>query len=113
MPYVRENGQGELERVEPAPFAGMTGQLPADDARVQVWLAREEVRAHLNRLRDSDLELVRVLEDLVGILVGRGLILYTDLPEAARRKLEARAGERAGLGGLSDLLGDDDGPHLP
>ncbi len=113
MLYVRENSQGELERVELEPFAGMTGSLPADDARLQGWLVREEVRARLGRLRESDLELVRVLEDLVGILVERGLILYTDLPEAARRKLEARAGERAGLGGLSGLLGDDDGHHLP
>lgn len=112
MIYVQQDAQGQLLRVEMEPFAGMTEALPALDERVQAWLAREEARARLSRLKDSDLELVRVLEDLVAVLVERGVIRYTDLPEAAQRKLQARAEARAGLGGLSGLLGDEDEPHL-
>lgn len=107
MIYVQHDEHGQLLRVEMEPFVGMSKALPVIDSQVQAWLAREETRARLSRLRDSDLELVRVLEDLVDVLVERGVIRYTDLPEAAQRKLQARAEERAGLGGLSGLLGDE------
>ncbi|MNG41675.1 hypothetical protein D3C84_1310160 [compost metagenome] len=52
------------------------------------------------------------MEDLVSVLVERGVIRYTDLPEAAQRKLQARAEARSGLGCLSGLLGDEDEQHL-
>lgn len=112
MIYVQHDEQGQLLRVEMEPFAGMTRALPVMDEQVQAWLTREELRTRLSRLKDSDLELIRVLEDLVGVLVERGVIRYTDLPEAAQRKLQERAEARAGLGGLSGLLGDEDEQHL-
>ena len=49
-----------------------------------------------------------MLEDVVSVLVERGVIRYTDLPEAARQKLDQRAIARAEIEGLSGLLGDDD-----
>jgi len=109
MVYVQRDGEGRLLRVEQHPFEGMTETLSMESEELQIWLTtREEVMARLSRLRDSDLELVRVLEDLVAALVSRGVILYTDLPEAALRKLYARAEVRAQLGGLSGLLGDEE-----
>lgn len=112
MIYVQENARGELVRVDMEPFAEMTGSLPVADVRILAWLDREEVRARLGRLKDSDLELIRVLEDLVDVLVARGVIRYTDLPEAAQRKLQQRAETRAGLAGLGGLLGNEDDQHL-
>ncbi|MNV95727.1 hypothetical protein D3C71_1906530 [compost metagenome] len=90
----------------------MTTALPVMDEQVQAWLTREELRTRLSRLKDSDLELIRVLEDLVSVLVERGVIRYTDLPEAAQRKLQARAEVRSSLGCLSGLLGDEDEQQL-
>ncbi|MCQ4347949.1 tryptophan synthase subunit beta [Pseudomonas stutzeri] len=112
MIYVQRDRQGHLLRVEMEPFEGMSEALPASDAQVQTWLEREETRTRLDRLKASDLELIRVLEDLVAVLVERGVIRYTDLPAAAQRKLQERADARAGLGGLSGLLGDEDESHL-
>ncbi len=65
----------------------------------------------MDSLKQSDLELVRVLEDVVSVLVERGVIRYTDLPQAARQKLDQRATARAEIEGLSGLLGDDE-PEL-
>ena len=42
------------------------------------------------RLVESDRELVRVLEDLIRVLVEKGIIDLHDLPEAARSKLLRR-----------------------
>ena len=109
MVYVQRDTEGRLLRVEHEPFDGMTETLAVESAELHNWLtAREEVRERLARLQESDLELVRVLEDVVGLLVEKGVIRYTDLPEAARRKLDQRAVTRAEIEGLSGLLGDRD-----
>jgi hypothetical protein len=109
MVYVQRDGEGRLLRVEHQPFEGMTEILAVENEELHNWLvAREDVHARLARLKDSDLELVRVIEDLVDVLVSRGVIRYTDLPDAARRKLHDRAETRSQLGSLSGLLDDDE-----
>ncbi len=103
MVYVQRDECGHLIRVEMAEFEGMTGYLPADSEELLSWLkAREEIKARLDALNASDLDLIRVLEDVVCVLVERGVIQYTDLPEAARQKLDQRALVRADLEGIGD-----------
>ena len=41
-------------------------------------------------LRDLDVDLVRVLEDVIDLLISRGVFRFTDLPESAREKLMFR-----------------------
>ena len=109
MVYVQRDAEGRLLRVEHQPFAEMSESLPVENEELHAWLAmREDVHGRLAKLKNSDLELVRVLEDLVDVLVSRGVIRYTDLPEAAREKLQERAQVRAKLGGLSSLVGDEE-----
>lgn len=109
MVYVQRDEEGRLLRVEHGPFEGMTETLAVESDELESWLTtREEVKERLTSLKESDLELVRVLEDVVSVLVAKGLIRYTDLPEAARQKLDQRAVTRAQIEGLSGLLGDDE-----
>ena len=60
--------------------------------------------AALELLQASDVELARVTEDLVELLVGKGVILMTELPEAAQMKLLNRRKTRAAL--------DSDAPFI-
>ena len=107
MVYVKRDDYGRLLRVEPEPFEGMTDDLSVESEELATWLkAKEEVKARLTELHSSDLEVLRVLEDVVSVLVERGVIQFTDLPEAARAKLDQRAIARAEIEGLSSLLGD-------
>lgn len=107
MVYVQRDAQGKLLRVEPAPFDGMSEPISVESEELHNWLkVKEEVKARLESLHSSDLELVRVLEDVVNVLVDRGVIQYTDLPEAARTKLDQRAVARADIEGLTSLLKD-------
>ena len=41
----------------------------------------------INALAQSDAELARITEDLITVLVKKGAILFTDLPEAVQTKL--------------------------
>lgn len=62
----------------------------------------------LAMLQKSDLEMVRVLDDLIYLLIRKGVIAITDLPPMAQVKLMNRANARQELGGLEQLLGSDD-----
>lgn len=64
-------------------------------------------------LSQSDTAIARVLEDLVDVLISRGVIQFTDLPAAAQDKLLSRRQTRAQLKNSLDLLpGDGDGGLL-
>ena len=56
----------------------------------------------------ADTEFVRVIEDLIDVLITKNLIMHTDLPEAAQKKLMFRKGLRNRLFGALDLLDSDD-----
>jgi len=57
---------------------------------------------------DSDLGLVRVLEDLVEMLIDRGTFMFNDLPEAAQEKLRNRRGFRKHFAYVETLFGPED-----
>lgn len=60
-------------------------------------------------LAESDAGLARVTEDLIDILITRGVIQFTDFPPAAQAKLLQRRQTRATLSNRLKLLeeGDD------
>jgi hypothetical protein len=67
---------------------------PAQDTRQQ-------------ELEQSDAGLARVTEDLIDILIQRGLIQFTDFPPAAQAKLLQRRQTRAALNQSLQLLDDE------
>ncbi|AYF87563.1 tryptophan synthase subunit beta [Pseudomonas sp. JS3066] len=107
MVFVQRDEKGRVLRVEHEPFDNMTQSMPANDPEVQSWFASRSLHDHLLSLQHSDLELVRVVEDLVQVLVTRGVMSYIDLPEAARRKLQQRAYARSQVVDLGALVPDD------
>jgi hypothetical protein len=117
MFYVQRNTDGRLLRVEAEAYAESTETLPADHPDLQAWFANEVMATshkqllqikQLKQLRQSDLEMIRVLDDLIAVLISKGVILVTDLPEPAQTKLMDRFHAREALGGLSNLVEDDE-----
>lgn len=108
MFYVQRNAQGQLMRVEGQAYANFSETLPADHPDVQAWFASEVVASNLRQLKQSDLDMIRVLDDLIQVLTDKGVIRVTDLPAAAQAKLMDRSQAREALGGLSHLVDDDD-----
>jgi hypothetical protein len=63
----------------------------------------------IQALAASDAELARVTEDLITVLVKKGAILFTDLPEAVQAKLLDREALRGKLdGGKVSFLSEDE-----
>ena len=108
MFYVQRDAQGLLVRVEATAYAEATETLQADNHEIQDWFANQAVENSLKQLKQSDLEMIRVLDDLIQVLTSKGVIRVTDLPPAAQAKLMDRTQAREALGGLSRLIDDDE-----
>ncbi|OGB00334.1 MAG: hypothetical protein A3E79_16675 [Burkholderiales bacterium RIFCSPHIGHO2_12_FULL_61_11] len=85
--------------------AGGWEVVRAAAAEVEAFL--HEVSTQANPLSQTDSELARVLEDLIDVLINRGLIQFTDLPKAAQAKLLERRQTRAQYAHRLELLPDD------
>lgn len=104
MPYVTRDKQGLITSVSLEPLDGSTG-MAADSPELVEFMSR--IGTEHGTLLQSDLHLVRVLEDLINLLIDREVIRFTDLPLPAQDKLMARRSMRESLGGLDLLSGSD------
>lgn len=88
MPFVERDASNRIVAVYSEPRANAGEELPADALELAEFLgAASEARRALTAL---DAELVRVIEDVIDVLIGKGLILPTDLPSAVQEKLSER-----------------------
>lgn len=108
MPFVERDSNGSIVAVHDRPFAGATEELPADHHELAAFQsAGEEARLLRDGLSDSDLDIVRVIEDLIEALLRRGLLLPTDLPSPALTKITQRREMRGRLHALLDPLANE------
>lgn len=101
MPYVKRDNEGRIVSASLEPGAGLE-ELTAASPELLDYAHRMGIE--LSTLQQSDMRLVRVLEDLIDLLIERDLIRFTDLPLPAQEKLMERRSMRQSLRAL-DLLG--------
>lgn len=104
MPYVRRDEQGRIIAVDTEPAAGFA-EVPSTAPELIEFLRGLEPGQP--SLQQSDMRLVRVLEDLIDLLIERDVIRFTDLPLPAQEKLLERRSMRQSLRALN-LLGSGD-----
>jgi len=104
MPYVKRDAQGKVVAVSRLAGEGFDEELPAGAAELDELLGSQPASSSLEA---SDQDLVRVLEDVVDLLIAKGVILFTELPASAQQKILHRQRLRSSLGSSLDLLGDD------
>jgi hypothetical protein len=70
---------------------------------------KQEREALYQALQGTDADLARVTEDLISLLVKKGIILFTELPDAVQTKLLDREKLREQLGKVNvSILSDDE-----
>ncbi|MDP3585613.1 MAG: hypothetical protein Q8R61_10850 [Thiobacillus sp.] len=101
MPYVKRDEQGRISTLSLVPESGLE-EIPATSPELLDFMRNAGMEQ--STLQQSDMRLVRVLEDLIDLLIDRDVIRFTDLPLPAQEKLMERRSMRQSLGAL-DLLG--------
>jgi hypothetical protein len=111
MPYIMRDANGRIAALfaEADPTCGLTEELPCDHPEVTRFLGSNGSKSELiEQLAVSDRDMVRVVEDLIHALIAKGVILFTDLPGPARRKLLARRRLREQLNPLAGMIRSDE-----
>ncbi|MFM9834467.1 MAG: hypothetical protein ACKVOA_00010 [Methylophilaceae bacterium] len=86
------------------------GGKAQDKSQEAILQAQEEIldeeAEKQEAFRESDIQLARVLEDLISMLIDRDFIRFTDFPEPAQKRLIERQGLRM-KGTKLNLLDDE------
>lgn len=113
MPYIQRDSNGTIIAIhkECQPNTRLSTTLDADVLEFILGPLSEGDKTVLE-LFESDLQFIRVLEDLIGILIEKNLVLYTDFPRASMAKMslqkELRERIRKKLSGAAlDSSGDE------
>ena len=116
MPFVRRDSQGRVASVHREQDSHDLQYLPVNHPDVAAFLnsAGEVVSEGRGELLRSDLEMIRVYEDLTDILIGKRIVALTDFPPAAQEKLTRRRRLRSSLSPITEALAQvDDDQGLP
>ena len=105
MPFIKRDESGKIDAVSINESVDFAEFVDAESAKLEVFF--ENARPSADSLRESDSDLVRVLEDLIEMLTAKGVIMFTELPESAQQKILFRKRLRKDRTNALDLLGDE------
>lgn len=109
MPHAHRNAKGELialHQARPLETRDEHGELTAQPATVQT--APDSPAGSKAYLAQTDVGLLRVVEDLVYLLMDKNVIMFTELPVAVQDKLKNRERARESLRQGELLVVDED-----
>lgn len=103
MPFVKRDDEGRIVAIYREIAAGAEEYLPPNSADIVDFL-RETTDVDRPSMLQSDLEMIRVYEDLTDLLIGKNIVMLTDFPPAAQEKLIRRKRLRSSLSPITELL---------
>ena len=106
MPYVLKNSDGTIKAVSDDPVDQQGWEFVEATSKIYTDFL-ESALAMNDPFRESDIQLARVLEDLISLLIERDLLRFTDFPVAAQKRLIARQNMRKN-NPMSDIIDEDD-----
>jgi FMN phosphatase YigB (HAD superfamily) len=114
MPYVARDDQGKIIDVQERETEAAYEQVALDDPELVTYLnnglGHAEIQAELEA---SDMEFIRVIEDVIAVLIDKRVFMLTDLPPAAQEKLSRRYGLRSRLSDLGGIISEQEEFMLP
>ena len=115
MPHIRRNKDGKIVSISAEADDLHTDFVDDASPEIAAFLGRavdpptDGVAEKKQQLLETDLELIRVIEDVIGVLLAKGVFRFDELPIEAQRKLTKRDNLRQSLANPIDFsLGEDD-----
>lgn len=118
MFYVTRSPQGTIRSISEQEDATHKEAIATDHPDVHAFLQRYQCTSdELSALTESDMGVIRVLDDVIDLLIKKDLLQFTELPAAAQSKLLKRRSMRESLPNLSTSstlieTAEDDGEAL-
>lgn len=103
MIYVKRDADNRIIAIFEKDTDGHLEKISPTDKEVTAFLAQCKLNKEQIFLK-TDLELIRVIEDLIQILIAKNIISITDFPISAMEKLVARNKIREQYKGLTGIM---------
>jgi len=104
MIYVKRGATGRVIAVSQEPMDGFEQADEGAASEINEVLAS----ATDNLFQNSDLEFIRVLDDVIDLLISKNLIMFTELPEVVQEKYTQRTQMRERRRESLNLLEDEE-----
>jgi hypothetical protein len=109
MPFIRRNSDGAIIDTCDHARNDAIEFLDAEDPEVLRFVASRAADSDIKeQLNISDIDMARVVEDLIELLIAKGTIAADDLPEIVRLKLKRRRELRRSIASLGQLVAEDE-----
>jgi hypothetical protein len=102
MLYIQRDAEQNVQAIFLTPQPDASEVAALDSADVREFLARGE-QSNRESFLSSDLDLIRVIEDLIQILLQKNLVAITDFPPSVVIKLINRQVIREQIQGVSGM----------
>ena len=95
MRYVARDGAGNILAVYTEPQPGAEDALPIDSPELLSFVLGQDAEMALRAyMASTDSDLLRIIEDLINVLIDRNVVMLSDFPTGAQKKLLRRANIR-------------------
>ena len=108
MPYVIRDSSGRISGVFEQAEVAVAEEIAADDPELKRFLVDQGLSSPDSArqvLAESDLKMIRLVDDLIDLMIDKDVIKFTDLPPAAGEKYLQRQVARKRL---QIIVGEDD-----
>lgn len=112
MPFVTRDFDGQIVALSEVALEDGAEQMGAGHPDLAAFVARtcpELLEAGGGSFVSSDLAFIRVMEDLIEVLIRKGVLALSDLPGPAQDKLMERRALRGWLAGVVGIVDEGDG----
>jgi hypothetical protein len=109
MPYIIRDAEGKIVQVFEQPVTGAAEQITMDSSEMKAFQnahTASTVEALRRQLAESDSGMARLVEDMIDVLIGKGVIKFTDLPAAAGAKYLERLSTRERMHAVKSIIVD-------
>ncbi len=91
MPFIKRDESGRIIGIFCEEQKDAEEELAVNNKEIIEFLESDDYSEYTNHLlNQSDTDFIRVLEDLIDVLLDKHILLLTDLPQAAQKKLLKR-----------------------
>ncbi|MFV0436500.1 MAG: hypothetical protein ACK5PS_03795 [Desulfopila sp.] len=98
MLFIERDSKGAIAAIRRGePDCGLEPVSSSDEEVMAFLRSAQGVEPLALLLSESDVSIVRVLEDLIDLLIAKKVILFTELPPEAQKKIQNRKNLRANL----------------
>ena len=109
MPYVIRDASGKISGVFEQAEVGVSEEIAADHPELKRFLVEQGLSSPDSArqvLAESDLKMIRLVDDLIDLMIDKDVIKFTDLPPAAGEKYLQRQVARRRLQTI--IVSEDD-----